>query len=549
MISFGKSASFAFSKRSFIIGSVLLFLTLLLVIIATYTLHKLGPAYSHMLKNISDDTWYKIGYILYGLKVLCSSVLFTYFFILAKKLVYNQSTRFSGEFFGKVLLVIFSFRLLVDLCLYEFAVPLRRWLQQKIFMIAVHPDPVLIIKSILMGFGISILISYCIAAFYMSYLIHFNFSRFFFKLRYALSSPLTFFKMMGWSLLFILLSLVPIIAFRFVLGSFSARDVMMTFLPCFMGTSASLGLLFYTILVGLPIAIFCCTTTGGRILGLSVTLWYFILYGVLRMMGMPAIPVSAVLYVYVFFFIINLLYVTFFVVYPAFFIHMLAQGTLEINQKFDSSIGVSEEEKLLATSTINLMNQGTDENSLIMNKGSSNVVSNNNISIGNGSNGGFLKVIIILLIILGTIVGIAFSFKTHQPEIRELPYKNSGIKVKYLNGEMLAFLQRYYPASEKRLVVYYPDPNNIQLPISPNFTKVLTEARNNGEWQTYYDFVPQGTRGQRMSVDEAKKEAKRMADFANDICGIVCIIDTQEKWVFNIKSPDLLAVSLEEFKK
>ena len=226
---------------------------------------------------------------------------------------------------------------------------------------------------------------------------------------------------------------------------------------------------------------------------------------------------------------------------------MLAQGALEINQKFDPSVGISEEEKLLATSTTNLMDQGKNENSLIMNEENSNVISNNSISIENGSSGGFLKIMIILLVILGTVVGIAFSFKAKQPEIRELSYQNSGIKVKYLGGEMLAFLQRYYPTNEKRLVVYYPDPNNNQLPISPNFTKVLTEARN--EWQTYYDFVPQGTRGQRMSVDEAKKEAKRMSDFANDICGIVCIIDTQEKWVFNIKSPDLLEVSLEEFKK
>ena len=343
MVSFGNALVFAFNKRSFIIGSILLFLTLLLVTMLGYTLYKL-----------STETARNIGYFLYALKTFFYSILFAYFFILAKKEVYSQSDRFSSEFFCKVLVTIFAFKLIVDLILYANAGVIKGWVLERIIAIALHPTAFEITKTITIALGVSMLFGFCVSSIYMAYLMHFNFSSFLYKLKYTFSSPLTFLKMVGLFILFVLLSMAPIIGLYFVLGSFDAQTVAMAFASCMMGGGASMALLFYAIFVGVPIAIFCIGTVSGRIFGCCITLFYFILYGILRLIGMPAFPISALLYLYVFFFILNLLYIIGTVVYPAFWIHLMAQGTLEINRKFDPSAGLSEEEKLLTESTNNL---------------------------------------------------------------------------------------------------------------------------------------------------------------------------------------------------
>ena len=353
MVSFGNALVFAFNKRGLIIGSILLFLTLLLMAMLGYTLYKLGPEYIQVLQNISAETARNIGYFLYALKTFFYSILFAYFFILAKKEVYNQSDRFSGEFFCKVLVTIFAFKLISDLILYASSDFIKGWVLERIMAIALHPTTFEITKTVVIALGVSMLFSFCVSAIYMAYLMHFNFSSFLYKLKYTFSSPLTFLKMMGLFILFILLSMVPVIGLYFVLGSFDAQTVAMAFASCMMGRGASAALLFYAIFVGTPIALFCIGTVSGRIFGCCITLFYFVLYGILRLMGMPSFPFSALLYLYVFFFLVNLLYVIGTIIYPAFWIHLMAQGTLEVNRKFEPLAGLSKEEKLLTENSNN----------------------------------------------------------------------------------------------------------------------------------------------------------------------------------------------------
>lgn len=350
MISFGNALSFAFSKKSFIVGSILLFLTILLMFILGYTFYRLGPDYVQRLGNIPLKTWENIGYTLYGAKAFFFSILWAYFYILAKKSVYNQSMQFSKEFFWKVVAVIFSFSVLSSIVMYTGSQAFVKWVIP--FFITKQPtilNVVLFVSTLVFSF---LGMFYCITSVYMAYLMHFNFSQFFFKLKYTFSNPITFFKIVGLFVAFIMLSFIPIIGLYFVLGSFDARTVVMSFLSCIMGTGASTSLFIYTILIGIPIAIFCINTKGGRIFGLCVTLWYFILYGVIRLMGMPAFPMPALFYLYAFFFIFTLLYVIFTIVYPCFFIHLLSQGALEINRKFMPTVGLSDEEKMLLNSSV-----------------------------------------------------------------------------------------------------------------------------------------------------------------------------------------------------
>ncbi len=543
MISFARAASFAFSRRSFIIGSSLLFLTLFLIMTLTYTLYRLGPEYLQGLDHLSAATWGKIGYTFYVIKSLFYSVLFSYLFILAKKEVYNQSTRFSSEFFYKVLAAIFAFGLIIDLVLYAGSDYAVNWIASKAIQIAQNPTKLEVIKAIVTALFFIALVAYIVVAFYMAYLMHFNFSQFSFKLRHAFSSPLTFLKMVGLFILFILLSMIPIVGLYFVMGSFDARSVVMTFMPCIMGTTSSMALVFYTILIGLPLGIFCTTTTGGRIFGACVTLWYFILYGFLRFVGMPALPISALLYIYVFFFLINLLYITFTIIYPSFWINLLAQGALEVNQKFDPSVGVSEEERFLIETTnnpaITTENKGENPNSL-QNNFSTNIESDK-MTTGEILAKGLIFGL--LFLIVGTCV--VFYVKGHQPSFTERIYKNSDIKVKYLRGDALEFLQRYYPPRKKKLVVYFPDPHNPQLPIDDNLKKVIFSLKK--QWQEYYDFMPQIISG-KTTREDVHKIASQMEEFTNNICGDVCIVDTNEHWVFSVKRANLLEVSLKEFK-
>ena len=127
----------------------------------------------------------------------------------------------------------------------------------------------------------------------------------------------------------------------------------MAFAPYFMGMRSSVALLMYTIFLGLPIGVFCFYTKGGRIVGSFLTILYFTLYGMLSLIGMPGFPISALLYGYVFFFVFNLLFVMLMIVYPSFWIHLVAQGALEVNRKFNPSVGISTEEGMQITGVTN----------------------------------------------------------------------------------------------------------------------------------------------------------------------------------------------------
>ena len=579
MISFSSAMSFAFGKRSFIIGSILLFITLLLMFCLGYPLF-VNSEYFEVLNKISSDQWQKIKYVLYAIKTFFYAFLFTYFLILAKRLVYNQSTRFSGEFFAKVLTVSFLLPVVFDIILYATYFPILNWSKFKKALTGGSQ----IIQEISKTFGmmsVMMLFVYVMMAIYMAYAMHFNFSDFIYKLKRTFSSVLTLLKIIGMIVLFLVLCILPFVAFYYVingstfwfkfglchgLASYSLHVVkaihrFLISMSCLRSLISEV--FFYIVLVEIPMIVFCIATVRGRIVGICLTAFYLASYGLLRLLGMPLWQVSTMIYLYFCFFFYGFLFIIFTVICPSFFVHLLAQGALEINRKFNPLAGTSEKEKI-PLGNAEIMNTNMNYTSETHTEQTYTTSSNidepeiNTVSTNNNFDIEFDRIckkrifmkrliLFVMVLIIGSCVGL--YIKGHKPNFVERVYKNSDIKVKYLDGEALSFFQKYYPSTDKRLVLYYPNPQNSKLPIIESYTGVLTAAMNSRQWQEYYDFRPQETRGKRMSIEEAKKDSQNMVMFGNDICGLVCIVDTQEQWVFSIKRPDLFEVSLEEFKK
>lgn len=348
MISFTKAVSFAFNKRSFIIGSVLLFLTFMAFLICGYAAYK----YELNILQLNWDSMMAIVIALYIIKSIFWAGLTAYFLILAKKEVYNQPRPFSKEFFVKVSLELFVFSFIFSCMSYMCGGYVRNWFIQKITYIQQYSDLTEGIKVAVISLLGVLLILHCINSFYMAWVMNFNFSNFIVKLKTAFMSFMTTLKMIGWAILFSVLSLLPIIALLLLC---SLRAFVMEFASFFMGAtasmSASMSLFLYALFMGVIIFIFCIATKGGRIFGVCVSLCYLILYGIFRLMGLPEFPFSVLLYIYVFFVILTLLFVIFSIVYPCFWLHLLAQGALEANRKFEPSVGLSDEEKLSNTNS------------------------------------------------------------------------------------------------------------------------------------------------------------------------------------------------------
>ncbi|MBR6412252.1 MAG: hypothetical protein IKS41_03720 [Alphaproteobacteria bacterium] len=141
-----------------------------------------------------------------------------------------------------------------------------------------------------------------------------------------------------------------------------------------------------------------------------------------------------------------------------------------------------------------------------------------------------------------------YYVKTHQPDFYEIAYKDTSLMVKYLNGESLTFLKQNYPPRTKKIVAYLPDLANTNCPYMKDFVKALYMAKSDPKWYQYYDFAPQVNSVEAETRSESEKKIKQLRNFIENICGNICIISTQENWVFSVQQGDLLETSLEEFK-
>ena len=156
-----------------------------------------------------------------------------------------------------------------------------------------------------------------------------------------------------------------------------------------------------------------------------------------------------------------------------------------------------------------------------------------------------LKSLLALIILL---LGGIYYFKTHQPDFYEIGYKESDLKVKYLNGESLKFLKQNYPLRTKKIVAYLPDLADTNCPYMKDFVKALFMTKSDSKWYPYYDFVPQVNSVVAETHSESEQKIKQLRNFIENICGNICIINTKECWVFSVQRGDLLESSLEKFK-
>jgi hypothetical protein len=156
-------------------------------------------------------------------------------------------------------------------------------------------------------------------------------------------------------------------------------------------------------------------------------------------------------------------------------------------------------------------------------------------------------------ILIGLIIAllVLLYIKSKQPPYNEVVYGNTKVKVKvkYLTGDMLQFVKENYPQESKRLFVYIPEMEDVTCPYMQDFVQGLKQAKSNSKWTSSYHFMPYVNRVTANSRAEAEKKVEQIQKFTEIVCGNLCIIDTQENWVFEIKRGDLIPISLETFKK
>lgn len=160
-----------------------------------------------------------------------------------------------------------------------------------------------------------------------------------------------------------------------------------------------------------------------------------------------------------------------------------------------------------------------------------------------------VKILMGVVIVLVILLMVSYYVKSKQPSYQEVIYGDTGVKVKYLTGDMLQFVRKNYPQESKRLFVYIPEMENITCPYMQDFVQGLKKAKLNLEWTSTYHFMPYVNTAMGNSRAEVEKKIEQIRKFTETVCGNLCIIDTQENWVFEIKRGDLIPVSLETFKK
>ena len=160
-----------------------------------------------------------------------------------------------------------------------------------------------------------------------------------------------------------------------------------------------------------------------------------------------------------------------------------------------------------------------------------------------------VKVLIGAVIALVVSLATSYYIKSKQPPYNEVVYGNTEVKVKYLTGDMLQFLKENYPQESKRLFVYMPEMEDVTCPYMQDFAQGLKQAKSNSEWTSSYHFMPYVNTATGNSRADAEKKIEQIRKFTETVCGNLCIIDTQENWVFEIKRGDLIPIFLETFKK
>ena len=181
MLSLLKTFPFAFNKRSFIIGFIILFF-------GTFFVFGEFCWVFHLAKeNIQPTREHTqlLSIIAYLIKLIGYSILFSYVFIKAKQDAYNlPKTNPSSEFLIRVFLTIFCVQLLTDILLI-----LSGYVFVQHYMNAIYSNPNIIIdksfiiKHLVFPFVLLFIpISYILCHFWIPYLMNFNFSRFGYKL-------------------------------------------------------------------------------------------------------------------------------------------------------------------------------------------------------------------------------------------------------------------------------------------------------------------------------------------------------------------------------
>ncbi len=348
MLSLADTLSFSFCKRSFFLGTILLFI----IILSSFGI---GETIWYMIQNNIEPTpkdFEKIAVTLYIGQTIGYSILFSYLYIRAKQSIYNLPPRFSSEFFIRVFLTFFCMSIITSLGLY-FASPYIKNYTLNSFLpvILSHPNSPkfpwlqLILKTGLPMLSVALIVGYLWSSFYMAYIMHFNFQRFGYKLFQVLKHPLVYLQIVGLGLLFLILTYIPAFVVYWILQEFR-NDIASSFILTSAGSGLPIiPLIIFAFIFGIPIVTFCFKTTTGRILTLLFTLLFFIIYGLVRIVikqigfhFVMSISIVPIIYLYIFFYLFCIIFVMTSIILPTGMIHLMVQGAFQVHKTFEPSV-------------------------------------------------------------------------------------------------------------------------------------------------------------------------------------------------------------------
>lgn len=346
MLSISQTLSFSFCKRTIILGSALLFF----LILGCFGLIEFTIFMTEQNVKPTLSLFTKISTIILILQTLLYTFLFSYLSIRAKSDVYNLPNRFSSEFFTRIFVTFFLFQALIIILGFL----LRPYIQSYVFnfvapKIIANPHSqgtIIFLNLILPIIGFILIQGYIISMLYMSYIMNFNFNRFFFKIIQCIKRPLIFLQIVIWGILFLIITFLPILGLYIVLKTFSAHDFVMSFANCILGRQSSTALWLFILFIGGPVAVICIKTSAGKLMTVLFSLLYLLILGLgwclIKQMGIPtemiSIPTSALLYLFFFFFIFCLMFVLTSIALPTGYIHLLVQGAFHVHKTFNPTI-------------------------------------------------------------------------------------------------------------------------------------------------------------------------------------------------------------------
>lgn len=345
MLSLSDAISFSFCKRSFILGSILLFILVL-------SIFGLGELFLYMVQhNVipNEQNFRPLGYVLYSFQLFGYAILFSYLFIRAKQDVYDLLPKFSGEFFIRVCLTFFALSVLSGVGIYYATPYIQKFIMNStITLMMSYPFPwnKFIFKILLPALGCSLLVGYLWSSVYMAYVMHFSFYKFGYKFLQVLKHPLIFLEIVCWGILFLIVTYLPVFAIYWILKNFG-QDVMSSFTLSSAGSNTlPIPLILLSVVFGAPVTFICLKTETGRLTTLLFTLLYFMIYGLIlfvyRQTEIPlinfSIPITAMIYVYIFFYLLCLLFIITSIILPTGLIHLMVQGTFHIHKSFEPEV-------------------------------------------------------------------------------------------------------------------------------------------------------------------------------------------------------------------